>query len=168
MSDPDADQVYRPFDKFELSVHTLYRERIVQEDNLINHRMVWMLLSQAFMIALWGAMAQKALGSGGIGGLKWAMAIIAIVAGLFAIGSFSAIYAAQKEIKDLRTQYLKMFQPHDTPASEIIKSRKTADDRLPGLTGSKSWHFLGHVLPRCMPIFLLCLWGVLLGVSVIF
>jgi hypothetical protein len=32
----------------ELQVLKLYRERIVQEENLIDNRMIWMIASQAF------------------------------------------------------------------------------------------------------------------------
>ncbi len=45
----------------ELQVHKLYRERIVQEDNLIDNRMIWMIASQAFLFALWAGLGRNPL-----------------------------------------------------------------------------------------------------------
>ena len=64
MSDREAKSSPTPrtisvVDEDELQIHKLYRERIVQEDNIINHRMMWMVLTQAFLLATFGALAQK-------------------------------------------------------------------------------------------------------------
>jgi hypothetical protein len=34
----------------QLQLYKLYRDRIVQEDNVINHRMTWMMVSEAFLL----------------------------------------------------------------------------------------------------------------------
>jgi hypothetical protein len=162
----------------ELLIHRVYRERIVQEDNLINHRMMWMVLSQAFMFALWGLLFQRfhqaeLLKFGVIRGYLY---VIAGVGMLFAWGSKFSISAAQREIKLLRSNYL-AFYPDPTASkwhwwrrassppdlTKIIHRESIRRDILPGLT-SKHFHFLGHLTPTFMPIGLIALWIVLIYV----
>jgi hypothetical protein len=46
----------------ELKTHQLYRARIVNEDDLINYRMQWMIYTQALLLATWGIFVQKFVG----------------------------------------------------------------------------------------------------------
>ena len=142
----------------ELLIHRLYRERIVEEDNLINHRMMWMILSQAFVMAFWAALAQKLYDDHGYPALRYPMGIIAIIGGVFAIGSFYSIHAARREIQELRDKYRGMYQSSDTPRNQLNPNLPIADNRLPGLTGSKHNHRAGHIVPVCMPWLLFVVW----------
>jgi hypothetical protein len=177
-------------DEDELQIHKLYRERIVQEDGLINHRMTWMILSQAFLLATFGAIAQKIFGQHPE--KLFTEARIVCVAGvIFALGSKFAIRAAQDEIEGLRDRYLEMYpvpneqeviqrsegwfanaldlrwRPRVRVYPQAFKLRKEGaqgeiDQKgaalLPGLTGSRHFHSLGHLLPKAMPLALIILW----------
>ena len=94
------------------------------------------------------------------------MGFIAVIGGVFAVGSYMSIRAAQKEIDELRTKYLDMYQESDTPGNKIDPTRPVADKKLPGLTGSKNNHIFGHAVPKCMPWVLFVVWCLLLGVTV--
>jgi hypothetical protein len=180
-------------DEDELQIHKLYRERIVQEDTLINHRMTWMVLSQAFLLATFGAVAQKLFGPSPEN-LYTEAKIICVIGMVFALGSKLSIRAAQDEIDGLRTKYLDMYPPQEKdiglPYSvefwsnavdlrfrkkagaypEAPKLRIEGDQGekdmtgaaiLPGLTGSRHFHYLGHFLPKVMPLALIVLWIIL-------
>jgi hypothetical protein len=175
------DQELPLIDPVELQIHKLYRERIVHEDNLINHRMMWMVLSQAFMFALWGLLFQR-FHQGDLlkfGVNRGYLYVIGGVGMLFAFGSKLAIGAAQKEIDELRSNYLSFYPNPAAPRrrwflwwhqqtpldpQKIIPRKSSRQDILPGLTGSKHFHFLGHLTPKYMPIGLIVLWLVLLSV----
>jgi hypothetical protein len=47
-----------PVDDY-LRVYQLFRERVVQEDNLINHRMSWLIFSEAIVLGLWGTVTSQ-------------------------------------------------------------------------------------------------------------
>ena len=96
----------RHIDPDELKIHQLYRERIVHEDNLINYRMMWMVLSEAFMLATWGGIEQRMAGAHD-GYWRFAVAVVSIVGVIISIGSFTSIEAAQNEINGLRYKYFK-------------------------------------------------------------
>jgi len=142
-----------PIDDDELLVHTLYRERIVEEDNLINHRMMWLVLSQAFMLALWSAILNQ-LFNGHLS-MKWAtLGFIDFMGLVFSAGSYASIRAAQREVAELRDSFLKLY-PHDFSADTIDHPQTTL---LPRLTARKHFHLIGHALPTLMPIMLTLMW----------
>jgi len=146
-------------DEDELLVHTLYRERIVEEDNLINHRMMWLVLSQAFLLALWSAILNQ-LFNGHLS-VKWiTLGVIDIMGLVFSAGSYASIRAAQLEIGELRESFLKLY-PFDFSAEEANHPQKTL---LPRLTARKHFHRVGHAVPTLMPIMLTFMW---LGLFVI-
>jgi hypothetical protein len=88
--------------KDELKFYELYRARVVQEDDIINHRMQWMILSQALLFAAWEVFVQKLSGQM----FFWSSCGVAICGFLFAIGSSLSIKAAQDEISWLRANTL--------------------------------------------------------------
>lgn len=139
-------QIISFIDDDELQMHKLYRERIVQEDNLINHRMMWMVLSEAFLLVLWATVAQKQLGYQ-LSLLRAMMAFISIVGILISIGSWASISAAHGEIDELRSKYVDVF--------------KNGNNRLPGLTGSKHYHPIGHLVTKYFPAVLTVVWIIL-------
>jgi hypothetical protein len=173
-------------DPDELQIHRLYRERIVQEDNLINHRMMWTVLSQAFLLAIWGVLIQKIFQDHPVH-FRFLAHIIAVIGFLFALGSKLAIRAAQDEIDELRQKYLCLYPttiaPVVHPAWDWIiyiidlrvlpfyrgnqsqfniprleQAAGSRTDVLPGLTGSQHFHQLGHLAPKGMPFLLMLMW----------
>jgi len=149
-------------DDDELLIHSLYRERIVQEDNLINHRMMWLVLSQAFMLALWSAILNQLFNSHL--SVKWIM--LGIVDGMgiiFSAGSFASIRAAQREVDELRDSFLTLY-PQDFSARDPSHPQKTL---LPRLTARKHFHIVGHALPTLMPILLTLMWLGLLLITIV-
>ena len=106
---------------------------------------------------------------------------------MLALGSKFAIRAAQDEIEELRSKYIIMYPPNkeDRPLPYYIefwmniidlrwnRKREQYNDVeqlgergsifLPGLTGLRNFHLLGHVMPKAVPIILLLLWAFLLA-----
>jgi hypothetical protein len=178
----------------ELQVHKLYRERIVQEDNLIDNRMIWMIASQAFLFALWAGVLQSVLQRYPVL-LAFGTIPIPIIGILFGAGSLFSIKAAQDQIVVLRANYLLLFPRKKTsettadvvrrpwvrnlPAriNEFIAYLLTLDplwehkekdaseirlqlltDPLPGLTGLKNFHAMGHIMPKYMGHAIILIW----------
>ncbi len=193
-SHPMKQPTISPINEDELQIHKLYRERIIQEDNLINHRMMWMVLSQAFLLATFGAIAQKIFGHDPENLFTQAR-IVCVLGMVFALASKLSIRAAQDEIDGLRTKYLDMYPPKEEdkvlrqnvefwsnaldlrfkkkkrayPKAAKLRAEGPEGDKeekgaaiLPGLTGSRHFHYLGHLLPKAMPLALIVLWGSLL------
>lgn len=151
-------------DERELQIHKLYRERIVQEDNLINHRMMWMILSQAFLFALWGVAAKGADQKFDLSVFTY---VIDVTGFFLAISSALSLAAARGEIDELRIKYLELYPIIKPPeaaskwSGKYITPNSGERNILPGLTGSKHFHPLGHGVDVLMPIWLACLWIVL-------
>jgi hypothetical protein len=173
-------------DKDELQIHRLYRERIVQEDTLINHRMMWMVLSQAFMLAIWGVLVQHIFRDHPVN-FRILAKIIAALGFLFALGSKLAIRAAQDEIDEIRARYLCLYPTTIAPVVHaawdwiiyiidlrmlpfyrgnpskfnlppLERAAGARTDVLSGLTGSQHFHQLGHLMPKGMPFLLMLMW----------
>jgi hypothetical protein len=131
-----------------LKIYALYRERISQEDNLINHRMSWLLWSQAIFFAFWVGLANgkfAAIGDAfGPKGILWADLVIAGIGMTFAGSSRLSIKAAQEEI-----EYLK-----DICYGRHSDLKDAAERRqIPSLVGHKDRHKYGHVTPTYSPFF---------------
>lgn len=156
-------------DENELVIHRLYRERIVQEDNLINHRMMWMILSQAFMFALWAAIMKA--GDDQSPHFYLFGYVVDVTGALFAVGGWFSIAAARGEINELRRNYLQ-FYPNSNEgeraskaANKFIARTSVRRDILPGLTGSKHFHRMGHIVDWLMPLWLALMWAVLAAIQ---
>jgi hypothetical protein len=93
-----------------VTMYRLHRDRVTQEDTLINHRMSWMLWSQAILLGLWGGLyftvenptktdaAPSVL-------LKIVEVVLCIAGILTAIGSFCSVDAAVREIERIKQLY---------------------------------------------------------------
>jgi hypothetical protein len=161
-----ADLKYGPskpplIDDDELKIHKLYRDRIVQEDNLINHRMMWMILSQAFIFGLWGASFKASTSDPIFATLGYVLDVFGCI---FALWSHATLAAARGEIDELRKNYLE-FYPNDAASEteskasgKFISRKSVRRDILPGLTGSKHFHPTGHIVGRYMPRCLALVW----------
>jgi len=164
-------------DRDELEIHRLYRERIVQEDNIINHRMMWMIVSQAFLLATFVALSQKV-------DLFAATRVVCVTGIVLAFGSKFAIRAAQDEIDELRAKYIQMYPPgkegkrlsrhvefwmnlvdlrlskQTEEYTHVFRLAGSGSHYLPGLTGSRNFHIFGHIVPKTVPLMLMVLWVV--------
>jgi hypothetical protein len=177
-------------DEDELQLYKLYRDRVVQEDNVINHRMTWMVLSQAFLTAFWAGMALKYFDTNPSRVYFQPMSFLCGIGFLLALSSKLSIRAAQDEISALRDIYTSVFEyktnsferslkrrmwvafyyiidlrfwpfngkPECPTLDKRVRKAGCAADIIPGLTGSNSFHYTGHLLPKLMPILLMTMW----------
>ena len=79
---------------------------------------------------------------------RFAVAVASIVGVIISIGSFTSIEAAQDEINGLRDKYFKLYP--------------IGNENLPGLTGSKQFQPMGHLVQSYLPLLLAILWFILL------
>lgn len=138
---PISDMESPNIDPLEEKLHKLYRERIVQEDNLINHRMMWMMLSQAFIAAFWSQ-----LHNGHFPSLL--LALIAVIGLGFSGASKLSIMAAQHEIKFLNEKFDELY-----PIKNILQ---------PSLLGTGEHHNWGHTAAKYTPIVMMLMWFIFL------
>jgi hypothetical protein len=136
----------------QLTIYRLYRERIVEEDNLIGHRMQSMLWSQAIMLALWASIGVTISRDTSIFYklAPYLACVIGILGILFAYCSKVSIKAGQDEIEFIKDRYAERFP--DASGNYLI----------PELTGHRKAHQLGHVLPTWLPALFIVLWCVLI------
>jgi hypothetical protein len=127
--------------------YLLFRQQIVAEDNLVNHRMTWLLVLQAFLLAvLGGALSEGLRGHlSDVGAFKWLICFVG-VAGSIAIGI--GVIAAQNAIRDLKGRYQAAYGN-----SEIPK-------HLPPIVGDDISRVLGWV-PLVLPILCMMVWVVI-------
>ncbi len=130
----DADQV---------RTYEVFRKRIVDEDNLIHARVMWLIISESMLIALFGALISISPSNFYYRGLGVVVDLAGIL--ITALGFF-AIRAAQFEIK-----YIVRFYKE--------KHSDVANDGLvPALTGQDANHKIGHLVPYSIPIIIAVVW----------
>jgi hypothetical protein len=153
---------HRQFQQW-LEIYRLHRERVIQEDNLVNNRMTWMLYSQTILFALWGgifASELQFLGKGHpydlmIALLKIFQATLGICAIIAAVGSWITLTAAIEEIERIKILY--------AAAKTKYGYLDDADQEIFGMiTGSPIHHQWGHILTKWGPWFFVVVWCVLL------
>jgi hypothetical protein len=159
-----------------LELHKLYRQRIVDEDAVLNNRMLWLIYSQTLLFTLWGVLFAYAKPFPPAG---------RIVVMLFGIGfaalSLVSILGAQKEIDSLEKAYLRLLPGAKSNRVDALtevglagavhrlrrmfgrrgrhrKADESSPYPLPALTGEEIWHDLGHLTPTVTPILALVLW----------
>jgi hypothetical protein len=145
--------------------------RVVEEDNLINQRMNWMLWSESIILTLWGALTAASFAFHPAD-LPWfrfpalisamevvisimqiALAVIGIIISF--IGNTS-IYAARKEVEHIRDTYAAETRDINFSHVRIMSSVTAADDK----------HLRGHMLAKYVPWFFCGIWCLLLACSV--
>jgi hypothetical protein len=140
-----------------LKIYTLYRERISQEDNLINHRMSWLLWSQAIFFAFWIGLANGTFEKISLmvssKAIAWALGIIAVIGGVLAESSRRAIGAAQAEIEYL----VEVCHRRHTDLEQAARL-----EQIPSLVGHKRTHNVGHWVPKYSPFLFMVVWVVLI------
>jgi small-conductance mechanosensitive channel len=125
-----------------MEIYDRFRRRIVDEDELINHRMAWGTLAQTGLFAAFGF---ASIDLDRVDRLRFIIAIaIALVGMAIAILTWLSISAAQSEIKRTVEVY------------DALKTRDYAG-KLP-ITGSSRNHARGHWLPKALPPLLCVLW----------
>lgn len=140
-----------PVDDY-LRVYQLFRERVVQEDNLNNHRMTWLIYSEAIVLGLWGTvvsqdMLTKACNAGTFLRMYIVLCVLCSVGIILAGVSWIAIQAAKSEISYIRDEiYGKQYK--------FIAD----DNRIPRLVGSQGRHPLGHLMTWGCPLLFIVMW----------
>ncbi len=127
-----------------LPVYHVYRTRVVDEYNFINHRMTWFVLSEAMLFsASFVVIANRSV-------LNDLISIFVVLTGLF-VAFFTArsVGAARTEVEHLIKHYGSHY------------AKIATDPRLPILTGSDGRHELGHYLPIYLPRIIFVVWCVL-------
>jgi hypothetical protein len=135
----------------DLRIYEIFRERIIQEETLINYRMMWMLWFQAILLALWGGIAASS--SKPLGDLchsDWwigvLMPFISAPGAIFAFLSFISIQEAKTEIKAITKIYMNKY------------SHIAENESIPSLTGTAGHHFWGAIVSSSKPWFLVVMW----------
>lgn len=128
------------------TIYATFRARIVEEDRLINDRMLWMILSEPLFFS--GLIFGR---DGSWTAPKVAYFIALAVAGIVvAVISLRSVKAAQKEINFLvrkgNEEYAKIGD-----GSYVLS-----------LTGSSEHHDEGHTLPNVLPYLIMGLWFIVL------
>jgi hypothetical protein len=144
-----------------LGIYGLYRERVSQEDNLINHRMSWMLWSQAILFAFWASTGNGSLSLLADAASKHEAAFLQLIIGVvgffFAFGSRVSIKAAQDEIKYLA----------DICFAKYPDLKKAMDHNvIPDLIGHKKGRLLSHIVPSGAPFLFMLMWVALVAFGI--
>jgi hypothetical protein len=150
------------FRELRLTVYRLYRERIVHENNVIDHRLSWMLWSEAIILTLWGSIAAGLLTNTKLD--RWTtflIIILQVVLGIFGllIGCFSrlGIKAAQTEILRMKATYRGIDEKYD---------RYERDPVIPELSAKEELAASAQRLVSIIPWSMIVLWSALVLYSV--
>jgi hypothetical protein len=138
-----------------LEIYRLFRERVNQEDNLVNQRIGWVLWSNAIFFAFFAGTTTIISGKGDpaiVGPLAAAPIIVALVGVVCTIGLSLGISAALNEIEYLCERY----NSHPSVRNAM------QDGRVPNLVGHRNNHLLGKLIPWFVPISMGALWILLL------
>lgn len=139
-------------DERRLMLYTVYRARVTHEYDLINHRMMWMVLTQAFMLALWTSIPLRLLHTNSVQ-IQWPRGLIATGGLILTFASFHSFRAAQREIARMCRDYARLTRPY-----------ASLEPIFPALEGSA--RISGHVAAWAMMAFLALLWIALVVLSV--
>jgi hypothetical protein len=139
-----------------LEIYRLFRERVAQEDNLVNQRIGWVLWSNAIFFAFFVGITTIISGKSDpsiVARLSVAPIAIALAGIVCTIGLSLGIAAALNEIDYLYDIYFNRYP----------SIKHAVDDGLmPNLVGHRSNHIVGKIIPWCVPISMGLLWMVLL------
>jgi hypothetical protein len=131
-----------------------FRQRIVDEDNLISARVGWQIGLQTVLFALWAAFLatqnEPMLAAKTAWFFEWPHKALFLTGAVAAAFGILNIWAAHIEIKkalrDYRDQYPELYNDHGVPK----------------MTGNDFSHAAGHVVPLLVPSIFLFLQGTLL------
>ena len=130
-----------------LDIYREHRARVTQEDNVLNHRVGWLLFSVSITLSCWVVTTGGSFASGIP--YDWIrLTLSAIGGGVSAIGiimsndSWKSIRAAQEEIARVEKDYQDILRR----TTERIEC-----DILKGVTGDLAFHEKGHHFARLLP-----------------
>jgi hypothetical protein len=121
----------------EIRYFELFRNRINMEDELTNHRMSWLIYTQALLVALWASVHDKVA--------SWVSLSACVLGAVCCVLFFLGVWAAQHVIRKLKVQYDKYPQ----------------NEMLPDLVGGPTAHQLGKAAPYFVPSLFMLLWAAL-------
>jgi len=150
MPTPSKEHAAKLPDEADVRFYLLFRQQAVAEDNLVNHRMTWLLLMQGFLLAiLAGALSQESL----LGRSRFSVLVL-LLSSAGIIGSLLilvGIWAAEEAIRRLKREYEEPYRDCGIPR------------HLPPLTGGEIPHFLG-IIPLYLPFLCMLVW---IGIAVV-
>ncbi len=162
---PVSSPASKHIDDEELAMHKLYRERIVQEDTLINHRMTWFFASQSFLVLAWAALYKNAEHISVISIFIDAIGI------WFARNSSISTNAAREEIDMIDREYRSLFRCYQNRPiilkKEVIAGAIETNQNgifyrnspyLPALLGGGRRHDRGHAVTKRSHIIVTLVW----------
>jgi hypothetical protein len=142
-----------------VTIYRLHRDRVVQEDSLINYRMTWMLLSQTILLGLWGGLFAAEITNFDkltahyieYSILKFFEGALSFAAVVAAIGSWITLRAAIDEIERVKCLYEK--------AKTKFSYASAPDEEIFGMiTGRRIHHIWGHIITKWGPWFFVSVW----------
>jgi hypothetical protein len=148
-------------------MYRLHRDRVTQEDAVINHRMTWLLWSQAILFGLWGGLFAGELNYFDIlikhyiayFGLKIFEGTLCIAAGIASFGSWLTLIAAIDEIERIKRLYKNI--------KTTFGYTKSCEEELFGMVTGRRVHYIwGHIVTKCGPWFFVFIWVILLFIFI--
>ena len=151
----------KPSDDF-IKVYQLHRDRVVQEDALIDRRMTWMLRLQATLFVLWGGLfaANVAVFSKpsdfhiNYSFLKIVEIFLCLIGAITSLGSWATLRAAFDEIEHIKCLYEKTKKAFNY-------SVPTEGAMFELVTGRPVHHQWGHIATKYTPLIFVGIWVVL-------
>jgi hypothetical protein len=145
-------------------VYEAYRDYLKHEDNLINNRMTWLILSQSFFFTTYALAISRLSDSTGETNTKIetflnSVAVLGIIVGL---ATFLSILSALKAIEGLKLRWKDHAFSETSENAKFIKEKA----RLPDLTGGGNSFAatFGFFMPMIMPLIFVGIWSVILGI----
>jgi hypothetical protein len=145
-----------------LKIYAIYRERVFQEDQIVNHRMGWMLTSNILLFTFYAVLIGK-IGSGPTPPKDLSSSYVFApiwVAGLGTIctaGSMFSINAALQEIEKLKSKYEELKKRLSITYPQIAHAE--AHGEIPhSIVGHDTHHAVGKIVPWLIPGSILMLW----------
>lgn len=135
------------------SVYEKFRKRIVEEDNIINHRMMWATLAQTGLFAAYGVANLQTVDN-----LRMVISIAIASAGAFvAYLNLASVSAAHAEIAELKSRYERIMTSYRKKSVDL----PVHDEYWISVAGHGDAHSLGHKLDTVLPKVVIALWGIL-------
>ena len=132
-------------------IYAAYRSKTVDEYNFINHRLSWMIWSEAMILAVWGVMVSlDRVRLVPLILVHLTLLVLSVGGVVIALWTQRSVVAAKDEVDNLKSEYKMHYrQCYD-------------DESIPKLTGSKRNHKHGHTVPDWLPIGMMAIQGILI------
>lgn len=132
-----------------LQAYSTIRNLIEHENDLVNHRMTWLLYFNAFLFAAIALLSNATVGNGAVFKAAELLVFAFLIALLGVLTSYLAlksIQAAFDAIKALRAHWVLHFEPH-TPGivhanGQIVHYKTICDEKLPRVDGTQVFPYI--------------------------